>query len=146
MDKKKDRKQKKKRFFAGKLPISVIRTELEQLGIDLSAILDEEGVKKAKAFCIATDLSGSLKEIKNTSRDQVVMVRVDEKTRQQLDAWVETGAIKSRSEAAALFIREGLKLREADLNKLAKELKGVEDAKKKLHEEAALIFGTPDKK
>ena len=61
-------------------------------------------------------------------RDHTVMVRVDEKTSKQLDSWVEIGAVKSRSEAAALFIREGLQMR-------ADELAELEEALQKLKPE-----------
>jgi len=50
------------------------------------------------------------------------MVRVDEDTSNALDAWVEAGAVKSRSAAAALFIREGLKVRDSELQDLKKGL------------------------
>ena len=57
-------------------------------------------------------------EMGRTSRDQVVIVRIDEGTKSDLDDWVETGAVKSRSEAAALFIREGIKVRSGELGQL----------------------------
>ena len=51
---------------------------------------------------MATNVRESLDEMGKSKRDQVVMVRVDEETARQLDAWVGTGAVKSRSGAAAL--------------------------------------------
>ena len=85
-----------------------------------------------------------MEELGRETRDQVVMVRVDEETSKTLDDWVQTGAVKSRSEAAALFIREGLKVRAAELEKLAEALQGVEKAREKLREEARDVFGDQD--
>jgi Arc/MetJ-type ribon-helix-helix transcriptional regulator len=77
-------------------------------------------------------------------RDQVVMVRVDEETCKKLDSWVESGAVKSRSEAAALFIREGLKVREAELEQLEDALRELEKAKSRLRAKASRIFDSGD--
>ena len=59
-----------------------------------------------------------------------------------LDAWVETGAVKSRSEAAALFIREGLGVRESELADLKEALEGVNEAKERLRSRASRVLGT----
>jgi Arc/MetJ-type ribon-helix-helix transcriptional regulator len=69
------------------------------------------------------------------------MVRVDEATSQALDAWVATGAVKSRSEAAALFIREGLKVRADELARLRDSLRELDEAKERLHRRAMEVFG-----
>ena len=69
------------------------------------------------------------------------MVRIDEETRKVLDAWISTGYFKSRSEAAALFIREGLKIRSSELGKLKDAIKQVEKAKDKLRDKAQEVFG-----
>ncbi len=137
---------KKRTASTGEILSKAVEAKLKELGIDLSAICGEGEAGKARVVCVAADLSGSLKELSGAARDQVVMVRVDDKTRRQLDAWVETGAVRSRSEAAALFIREGLKLREGELDGLAEALSELEKAKKRLHEEAALVFGGKNRK
>lgn len=137
---------KKKAAPKAEIISKAVEAKLEELGIDLSAICGEGEAGKTRVVCVAADLSGSLKELSGAARDQVVMVRVDDKTRRQLDAWVETGAVRSRSEAAALFIREGLKLREGEIDGLAEALSEVERAKRRLHEEAAQIFGSRNKK
>ena len=109
---------------------------LEDLKVELGGLKD--GIK---VVCVAPDLQASADEMKETARDQVVMVRVDEETRDRLDDWVQTGAIKSRSEAAALFIREGLKVREDELERLRDALRDVEAAKERLHQQAREVFG-----
>jgi Arc/MetJ-type ribon-helix-helix transcriptional regulator len=69
------------------------------------------------------------------------MVRVDEDTKKDLDDWVETGAVKSRSEAAALFMREGIKVRSGELERLREALDKVGQARKRLQEEARQVIG-----
>ena len=97
-----------------------------------------------KVVCVAPDLAESVREMGREARDQVVMVRVDAQTAAILDAWVETGAVKSRSEAAALFIREGLKVRASELDRLKDALSGVQDAKDRLRREARDVFNLDD--
>lgn len=110
--------------------------DLEDLKVEFGG--DGHGFKVVR---VSPDLKSSADEMKETQRDQVIMVRVDEDSRDKLDAWVKTGAVKSRSEAAALFIREGLKVREDELERLRDALREVEDAQERLHQKAREIFG-----
>lgn len=96
---------------------------------------------RLKVVCVAPGVKDTVEEMSRTPRDQVLMVRVDEATSRDLDAWVGTGAVKSRSEAAALFIREGLKVRQTELEKLREALSDVEAAKERLKERAREVFG-----
>ena len=66
---------------------------------------------------------------------------MDGETSAALDAWVETGAVKSRSEAAALFIGEGLKMRAMELERLGVALHEVKEAKTRLLRQAKEVFG-----
>lgn len=119
-----------------------IRDELRRKGIDLEALCSgDPDSSRVKVICVAGGLDESLKEMGQAARDQVAMVRIDAETSKTLDAWVETGAFKSRSEAAALFIREGLKVRAAELAQLEDALRGVEQAKKKLEKKARQVLG-----
>ena len=83
------------------------------IGVDLSGDCTTwswpKNSKRVKVVCVTPGLKDSVDEMGKSPRDQVVMVRVDTETSEALDAWVQTGAVKSRSEAAALFIREGLR-------------------------------------
>ncbi len=118
-----------------------IREELRSKGIDLDVgCCDTESGTTFKVVCRAGGLADSLKEMGKTPRDQVLMVRIDEDTTKKLDAWLETGAFKSRSEAAALFIREGLEVHARELDELEEALQGVESAKDKLKQKAREVF------
>ena len=97
--------------------------------------------KRVKVVCVSPGLKDSVDEMGRSPRDQVVMVRVDSETSEALDAWVETGAVKSRSEAAALFIREGLRVRADELERLKGALGDVEAARERLREQARQVFG-----
>ncbi len=117
-----------------------IKEELEASGIDLDTDCCDESGSPVRVICMSGGLSDSLKEMGKTPRDQVLMVRIDEETTKKLDAWLETDAFKSRSEAAALFIREGLKVRARELDELEEALKGVEAAKDRLKAKAREVF------
>ena len=124
-----------------------VRTELAQAGIDVEAMgirLEELGGRLGRAVkvvFVAPDLQESVEEMNREHRDQVLMVRIDEATLRQLDAWVKTEAVKSRSEAAAVFIREGLKVRASELEKLEDALADVDRARERLHEKVKEVFG-----
>ena len=122
--------------------LSMIDEQLKKNGIDLKAISDDclSGIP-FKVVCVASDLEDSLREMGEGTRDQVVMVRIDDETTESLDDWVETGAVKSRSEGAALFIREGLKVRAEELARLKDALADVKAAKEKLREQAKNVLG-----
>jgi Arc/MetJ-type ribon-helix-helix transcriptional regulator len=121
---------------------SAIRERLQEKGIDIEAACcggpDEARVK---VVCVAPDLAESVQEMGQAPRGQTVMVRLDVDTVETLDAWVETGHVKSRSEAAALFIREGLKVRASELEQLKDALQQVREARRRVHEKAREVFG-----
>ncbi len=125
-----------------------IRSQLEAKGVSVDfengfdfSCVDPIGGGGVKVVCVAPDLKQSVEEMGRKPRDQVVMVRVDESTLGDLDAWVATGAVKSRSEAAALFIREGLKVRSDELERLRDALREVKEAQERLRQQAREIFG-----
>ena len=127
---------------------TAIRSQLLEQGIDLDALAcgkaDTSG--PVKIVCVAPSMRASVDALGTAARDQVVMVRVDADTLGDLDAWVETGAVKSRSEAAALFIREGLEVRSAELRELKGAIQGVDEARRKLREKAREVLGAQDEK
>lgn len=124
-----------------------VQAELEGAGITVdvaTACVDDcetDGPIGVKVVCVSPGLKSSVEEMGKSARDQVVMVRVDSDTSRDLDAWVETGAVKSRSEAAALFMREGLKVRADELSRLKEALDDVEGARERLRQKAREVFG-----
>jgi hypothetical protein len=127
--------------------LKAVREELEGAGIEVDLGTDSFSCcgprrgGRVKVVCVAPGLKDSVEEMGKTPRDQVVMVRVDAETSAALDAWVETGAVKSRSEAAALFIREGLKVRSDELEHLREALGEVESARERLRRRAREVLG-----
>jgi len=124
-----------------------LRETLSRHGVDIDGCCD--GVSsgdpaRVKVVCVTPDLKDSVEELGKSPRGQVVMVRVDDETLRDLDAWVESGAVKSRSEAAALFIREGLNVRSSELETLRGAIHEVERARARLREKAREVFGERD--
>lgn len=125
-----------------------VQAALSERGIELDCCDGEvrfaagaEDSPKVRVVCVSPGVKDSVEEMARSPRDQVLMVRVDEATSRDLDAWVATGAVKSRSEAAALFIREGLKVREKELAQLREALEEVERAQERLKDRAREVFG-----
>jgi hypothetical protein len=113
---------------------------LENLG-ELTALCGDAASRAVKVVAVPLGLREGIDELNTNPRDRVVMVRVDKDTSEALDAWVQTGALKSRSEAAALFMSEGLKIRSGELSQLKEGLEEVEEAKRRLHERAREVLG-----
>jgi len=122
--------------------LSSIFDQLRSQGLDLESLSCCQDEKSApRLVCVAANVRESLDEMGKSKRDQVVMVRVDENTAKRLDAWVETGAVKSRSEAAALFIKEGLRVRASELSELEDSIQEVEKAKDRLRKKVREVLG-----
>ncbi len=127
-----------------------MKKKLETLGLpdsvaaEVARQLSTQGDRPVKVVCLSADLRDSLLELGQTPRDQVLMVRVDKEAIDLLDAWVETGAARSRSEAAALFLKEGLKVRASELRELSEALAQVQEARRALREKATKVLGRAD--
>ena len=134
----KNKKTQRQNPDIGKLIVEKLREQ----GIDPDNLCcDNSEDSPVKVVCVASDLSDSFRELSRNPRGETIMVRIDEESRKTLDAWVQTGHFKSRSEAAALFLKEGLNIRSAELNELKDAIKQVEEAKKLLHDKAQNILG-----
>lgn len=59
-------------------------------------------------------------------RDNVVMVRVDERDLKRIDELVDSGQFSSRSEAAAFLIGEGIKAKQAMFAKMAEKISQIQ--------------------
>lgn len=121
-----------------------IRKQLSRQGIDLDVTCCAGAQDKPRVICVAASLGDTARELAHSPRDQVVMVRMDKESVEGLDAWVEAGVAKSRSEAAALFLKEGLRLRARELSDLKDALANVEEAKRQLRERAKDVLGDSD--
>ena len=89
--------------------------------------------------CVVTCATGSLGgDIRDaveevvTVRDNVVMMRVDSDSRAKMDELVEAGIWKSRSEAAAYLIREGIKARRGLFDRISEKVGEIRKAKEEL--------------
>ncbi len=121
-----------------------IQARLKEEGLDMEAFCCGPAVGALKLVCVPSSLRDSVEKMGASPRDQVLMVRVAGDTMTTLDSWVQTGAVKSRSEAAAVFIREGLKVREQELQELEEALADVESAKERLRKKAKQVLDQDD--
>ena len=123
-----------------------IAEQLRQQGVDPETLCcsDSEGTR-VKVVCVPATLRDSVEGLGRSTRDQVLMVRIDEETVRKLDAWVHTGAVRSRSQAAALFIREGLAVRDGELTTLRDAIRDVEVARQHLQDRAREVLGARDR-
>ena len=116
---------------------------LKDHGIDFRiGLAGDDDLANCTVMCLTGDMKTTVAEMGRAARDQVVMVRIDEDTSDTLDLWIATGAVKSRSEAAALFISEGIKVRSGELEQLRQAIEDVNDAKQRLEERARQVIGT----
>jgi Arc/MetJ-type ribon-helix-helix transcriptional regulator len=124
---------------------ATLQEKLNEAGFDVRLPdLSDLDPLNCRMICMPFGLAESLREMEAEPRENVVMVRVDNETKSDLDSWIETGAVKSRSEAAALFIREGLKVRSAELQELEDALREVEQAKERLRAKARDVLREDD--
>jgi hypothetical protein len=115
------------------------RAALQGLGVDVDALLS--GREGARVVVVQATMEDAVKTLGSASRDQVVMTRISSATAQALDSWVDAGIAKSRSEAAALFLQEGLLIREPDLEELSDALRTLESARKAVKSKAEALIG-----
>ncbi len=105
---------------------------------EIASSVKEVAQKTGEAFNKATESIGKAIDSALAARDHVVMVRVNDDSLKSLDALVQTGIFKSRSEAAAFLISEGVKAQAAlferiserikEIDRLRAELKGIVNA------------------
>jgi Arc/MetJ-type ribon-helix-helix transcriptional regulator len=67
-----------------------------------------------------------------TSRDNVVMVRVNDASREKMDMLVDAGLFKSRSECAAFLIHQGIKSQEILFDKLQNKVEQIQKIREEL--------------
>ena len=87
---------------------------------DLAASVKDVAQKTGDVINKATESIGKAIDSALAARDHVVMVRVNDDSLRKIEALAESGIFKSRSEAAAFLIAEGVKA-QSDLFKRIEE-------------------------
>ena len=93
---------------------------------EIASSVKEVAQKTGEAFNKATESIGKAIDSALAARDHVVMVRVNDDSLKSLDALVQTGIFKSRSEAAAFLISEGVKAQAALFERISERIKEIE--------------------
>jgi Arc/MetJ-type ribon-helix-helix transcriptional regulator len=87
---------------------------------DLAASVKDVAQRTGDVINKATESIGKAIDSALAARDHVVMVRVNDESLRKIEALAESGIFKSRSEAAAFLISEGVKA-QSDLFKRIEE-------------------------
>ena len=116
-------KQGGKRARVFKVDVDRIAEELERAGLT--------GVQKDTLCAMFEDLDETVDLVRG-KRSNVVMVRVSRDSLDRLDELVECGLTRSRSEAAAFLIEEGVKARKDLFDKIADQTRAIRQAKERL--------------
>jgi Arc/MetJ-type ribon-helix-helix transcriptional regulator len=93
---------------------------------ELASSVKEVAQKTGEAINKATESIGKAIESALAAREHVVMVRVNEDSLKSLDALVQSGIFKSRSEAAAFLISEGVKAQATLFERISERIKEIE--------------------
>ncbi len=114
-----------KRTRVFKVELDRIAEQLEEAGVT--------GVHKSTLAAMFEDLGDTVESVRG-KRTNVVMVRVSQDSIDRLDDLVECGLTRSRSEAAAFLIGEGVKARKDLFEKIAEQTRVIRQAKERLKE------------
>ena len=104
------------------------REEIEDVNRAMREVL---GKSKDVASSVGESLRDTIKSVRS-ARDSVVMVRMSKESLRNLDALVDCGLTKSRSEAAAFLITEGIKARASMYEKIAEQSEVIRNAREEL--------------
>lgn len=113
-------------------------------GIETIVDEAEAAVKSAFRRSGAESLSGNLKETIQSalsSRKNVVMVRLNEDSLRRVDDLVEAGVVRSRSEASAFLIVEGIKAKRELFGRISEKIDTIRAARQELRD---LVNEPPD--
>jgi Arc/MetJ-type ribon-helix-helix transcriptional regulator len=108
----------------------------ESFGINnIASSVKEVAQKTGEVFNRASESIGKAIDSALSARDHVVMVRVNDDSLRRIEALVQCGIFKSRSESAAFLISEGVKGQAelfkrideklGEIERLRSELKGI---------------------
>ena len=101
---------------------------------DIASSVKEVAQKTGEVLNKATESIGKAIESALSARDHVVMVRVNDESLKKLDALVQSGIFKSRSESAAFLISEGVKAQEALFSRISERITEIERLRSELKE------------
>ena len=92
-----------------------------------------EAFDKSKGFAssVGESIRDTIKSVKST-RDNVVMLRIDSESLEKIDELVDSGVTNSRSAAAAFLVEEGIKARSDLFDKIAEETEVIRNAKERI--------------
>jgi Arc/MetJ-type ribon-helix-helix transcriptional regulator len=93
---------------------------------DIASSVKEVAQKTGEVLGKAGESIGKAIESALSARDHVVMVRVNDEALKKLDALVQSGVFKSRSEAAAFLIGEGIKTQEPLFSRISERISEIE--------------------
>ena len=99
----------------------------QQSGFDeIASSVKEVAQKTGEVLNRASESIGKAIESALSARDHVVMVRVNDESLKRLDALVQSGIFKSRSEAAAFLISEGIRAQEPLFERISERISEIE--------------------
>lgn len=116
----------------------IVVTKIENEGarqsndFDLASSVKDVAQKTGEVINKATESIGKAIESALAARDNVVMVRVNTDSLRKLDALVQAGIFKSRSESAAFLIAEGVKAQEAMFVRISSKIEEIERLRSEL--------------
>jgi Arc/MetJ-type ribon-helix-helix transcriptional regulator len=93
---------------------------------NVASSVKEVAHKTGEVINKATESISKAIESALSARGHVVMVRVNEEALKKLDALVQSGIFKSRSESAAFLIAEGIKAQSALFERISEKIKEIE--------------------
>lgn len=102
------------------------KSGFDELASSVKEAAQEVAQKTGEVFNKATESIGKAIDSALSARDHVVMVRVNDDSLKSLDALVQTGIFKSRSEAAAFLISEGVKAQAPLFDRISERIKEIE--------------------
>ena len=121
MNNKDKEKESKKRIIEG---IEII--------VDEAKSAAKSAMRKAGAQSLGGNLKESIESVLS-AREKVVMVRLNKESLNSIDELVDSQLVKSRSEAAAFLIGEGIKKRHGLFDRIAQKVENIRKAKEELH-------------
>ena len=109
----------------------VITVVLDDLDDVDKAMRDAFDKSKGLATSVGESIRDTIKSVKST-RDNVVMLRIDSDSLGKIDELVDSGVTNSRSAAAAFLVEEGIKARSDLFDKIAEETEVIRKAKERI--------------